>query len=96
MEDFSIYTENMAMIILSFVAIGALIESVACIVFILFNCCYNLIVSRNFDIGWMSNEVRSKHCSKDSLNITANFKSTKESLCLIPNKYSSRTDPSHV
>ena len=96
MEDFSTYTESMAMLILSFVAIGALFASVACIVFILFNCCYNLMISRYFETGWMSNEVHSKHSSNDSLNITANFKSTKESVCVFPKQYSSHTDPSHV
>ena len=96
MEDFKAYSESLAMIILSFAAIGALITSAACIVLILFNCCYNLIMSKNLYFGWISNEVRSKRSLKDYSSHTANISSAKESFIVSPNGYSSHVEQSYV
>ena len=96
MEDFKAYSESLAMIILSFAAIGALITSAACIVLILFNCCYNLIMSKNLYFGWISSEIRSKCSLKDYSSHTSHFSSAKESFIVSQNNHLSHIEQSYV
>ena len=96
MEDFKAYSESLAMTILSFAAIGALITSAACIVLILFNCCYNLIMSKNLYFGWISSEIRSKRSLKDYSSHTSHFSSAKESFIVSQNNHLSHIEQSYV
>ena len=51
MEHYTSYSESTALSTLSFIAIGALVISIVCVVMIIPVCCYNLFFSEN-EVEW--------------------------------------------